>query len=41
MRIMEPSTRPPMKPAMAPQLTPMTRLTSVATTPIVMDTRPP
>ena len=33
MRIMRPSTRPPMKPAVAPQITPMTRLTRVAVKP--------
>jgi hypothetical protein len=40
-RIITASTRPPMNPAVAPQATPITRLTSVATTPTVSETRPP
>ena len=41
MRISTPSTRPPMKPAVAPQMTPMKRLTRVATMPTVSEIRPP
>ena len=41
MRIITLSTRPPTKPAIAPQITPMTRLTSVATKPTISETRPP
>ena len=41
MRIMTPSIRPPTKPAVAPQMTPITRLTRVAAKPTISETCPP